>query len=151
MTLRDKVQINRPPERVWPFVEDPERMKLWNPKIQKITPISWGDRDIGFTYRITYVMGKKASEFLAEVVEYRKPEKLVIRLTEGKLAWGGYVSEVYELSRTKDGTLLEQRIEIPNSGINIFLRLLIAFVLRFGSLTGRKYLERLKELAEAPS
>ena len=151
MTLRDKVQINRPPERVWPFVEDPERMKLWNPKIQKITPISWGDRDIGFRYRITYIMGKKASEFLAEIVEYRKPERLVIRLTEGKLAWGGYVSEVYELSRTKDGTLLEQRIEILNSGINIFLRLLIVFVLRFGSPTGRKYLERLKELAEAPS
>jgi len=151
MTLRDRVQIKSPPETVWPFVEDPERMKLWNPKIQTVTPISWGDRDIGFRYRITYVMGKKENDFLAEIVEYRKPEKLVIRLTEGRLPWGGYVSEAYELSRTKDGTLLEQSIEIPNSGINIFLRWLIAFIVRFGSPTGKKYLERLKELAEAPS
>jgi uncharacterized protein YndB with AHSA1/START domain len=150
MTLRDKVQIKTPPERVWPFIEDPERMKLWNPKIRKVTPISWGDRDRGFRYRITYFMGKKESEFSAEIVEYRKPERLVIRLTEGRLPWGGYVNEVYELSGDKDGTLLEQRIEIDVE-INIFLRWLIAFIVRFGSPTGKKYLERLKELAEAPS
>jgi uncharacterized protein YndB with AHSA1/START domain len=150
MTLRDRVQIKTPPERVWSFVEDPERMKLWNPKIRKVTPISWGDRDRGFRYRITYVMGKKENEFSAEIVEYRKPERLVIRLSEGRLPWGGYVNEVYELSGTRDGTLLEQRIEI-NVEINIFLRWLIAFIVRFGSPTGKKYLQRLKELAEAPS
>lgn len=110
-----------------------------------------GERDIGFRYRITYVLGKKESEFLAEIAEYRRPEKLVIRLTEGRLPRDGYANEVYELSQTKDGTLLEQRIEIENSGINIFFRFLIAFIRRFGVPMGKRYLERLKELAESPS
>ena len=120
MILQDTVQIKSPPEKVWIFIEDPERMKVWNPKIQRISSISWGERAVGYSYRITYAMRKKTSEFLAEIVEYRKPERLVIRLTEGNLSSGSYTDEIYRLSRTAEGTLLEQRIEVHNSGINIF-------------------------------
>ena len=151
MILKDTVQIKSPPDTVWMFIEDPERMKSWNPKIQCISSISWGERAIGYRYRVTYVMKGKTSDFLAEIVEYRKPEKLVIRLTEGNLPRGSYVNEIYQLSATIEGTLLEQRVEIHNSGINIFLRLLIALISRFGKPTGEKYLEKLKELVEAPS
>ena len=149
MILQDTVQIKSPPEKVWIFIEEPERMKVWNPKIQRISSISWGERTVGYRYRITYAMRKKTSEFLAEIVEYRKPERLVIRLTEGNLSSGSYTDEIYRLSRTAEGTLLEQRIEVHNSGINFFFRLLIAFISRFGKPTGQKYLENLKELVEA--
>ena len=151
MVLQDSVHIKSPPEKVWTFIEDPERIKFWNPKIQAITPISWGKRHVGYRYRIIYAMIHKASEFLAEIVEYRKPEKLVAHLTEGNLPRGSSVDEIYELSRSGEGTLLEQRIEIHNSGINIFFRLLIAFIFRFGRPTGKKYLEKLKELVEGDS
>jgi hypothetical protein len=53
------------------------------------------------------------------------------------------------LSRTAEGTLLEQKIEIHSSGVNICFRLLIAFISRFGRPTGQKYLENLKELVKA--
>jgi len=149
MILEDTVQIKGPPEKVWIFIEDPERMKLWNPKIQRISAISWGERAVGYRYRITHTMRNKTSEFLAEIVEYRKPEMLVIRLTDGNLPSGSYTDETYRLSRTAEGTLLEQKIEIHNSGINIFFRLLIAFISRFGRPTGQKYLENLRELVEA--
>jgi uncharacterized protein YndB with AHSA1/START domain len=151
VTLRDTVQIKSPPEKVWTFIEDPERMKAWNPKIQTVAPISWGERDRGYRYRITYAMGKKTSEFFAEIIEYRKPETLVIRHTEGNLPIGSSINETYRLSPTDDGTSLEQRIEINNSGVNLFWRLLIGFVYRFGKPTGQKYLEKLKELAETSS
>jgi uncharacterized protein YndB with AHSA1/START domain len=149
MTLRDTVQIKSPPEKVWTFIEDPERMKSWNPKIQHVSSINWGVRAVGYRCRITYAMGKKTNEFLAEIIDYRKPEKLVIRLTEGNLPRGSYINEIYQLSPTAAGTLLEQTIEINSSGINIFFRLLIAFIHRFGKPTGQKYLDKLKELVEA--
>lgn len=151
MILKDTVQIKSSPENLWAFIEDPERMKSWNPKIQRISSISWGRRAVGYRYRITYAMRNKASEFLAEIIEYRKPEKLVIRLTEGNLPRGSYIEEVYQLSRTAEGTLVEQTIEINNSGINIFFRMLIAFLYRFGKPIGQKYLEKLKELVETSS
>jgi uncharacterized protein YndB with AHSA1/START domain len=150
MILNDRVQIKAGPEKVWPFVEDPERMKLWNPKIQTIAPVSWGERGVGFRYRVTYVMNNKPKELLAEIVEYRKPEKLVVHHTEENPTPGSYVNEIYELSRKAAGTLLEQTIEI-NFPINIFLRLLMGFVYRFGKPTEKKYLEILKELVEGSS
>jgi uncharacterized protein YndB with AHSA1/START domain len=148
MILQDTVQIKSPPERVWRFIEDPKQMTYWNPKIQKITPISWGERHKGYRYRITYVLGNRANDFLAEIAEYEKPTKLVIRLTEGNLAPDGYVREVYELSGNNSATLLRQRIEIENVEINIFLKLLMIVIHRLGSPVGKKYLVRLKELAE---
>jgi uncharacterized protein YndB with AHSA1/START domain len=148
--LKDSIRIESPPEKVWTFIEDPERMKLWNPKLQSVSPISWGERSIGYRFRVTYVMSRKANEFLAEITEYRKPEKLAIRLTQESSWKGSSVSEIYELSRRDEGTLLEQRIEINNSGINLLFRLLIAFIYRFGAPTGKRYLAGLKELIERP-
>ena len=149
MILKDSVQIQGPPDKVWTFIEDPQRMKSWNPKIRSIASISWGERTVGYRYRIMYAMSGKTSDFLAEIIEYRRAEKLVIRLSEGNLPRGSIIHEIYELSPAAEGTLLEQRIEILNSGVNIFLRLLIAFVARFGRPTGQTYLEKLKELVEA--
>lgn len=151
MILKDSVQIHGSPDRVWAFIEDPQRMKSWNPKIQSIVSISWGQRTVGYQYRITYAMSGKTSDFLAEFVEYRRPEKLVVRLSEGRLPRGAAVHEIYELSPNREGTLLQQRVEFLNSGVNIFLRLLIAFICRFGKPTGQTYLEKLKELVEAPA
>jgi uncharacterized protein YndB with AHSA1/START domain len=148
MILRDTVQVRCPPERVWRLIEDPERIKSWNPKIQRIAPISWGERSIGYRYRLTYVLGNRENDFLAEIVEYQKPVKLVIHLTEGNLPHDGYIREIYELSENKDGTLLKQRIEINNSDVNIFLQFLMVVIHRIGRPVAKKYLAGLKELAE---
>jgi uncharacterized protein YndB with AHSA1/START domain len=148
LVLRDTVQITSSPEKIWPFIKDPERRRSWNPNILTVDPISWGEQSVGYQYRITYVMGKKQSTFLARVTEYRRPEKLVIRHSEGRLPRDGYVDEVYELSQNDGGTFLEQRIEVHTSGINILFRMLIYFILRFGKRNARRYLEKLKELVE---
>ncbi len=148
MILKDSVRINAPPERVWQYLEDPERMKLWNPKIKAVVSVSWGQRCKGFRYRLTYVLGGKESEISAEIEEYQPPTKLVIRHTGGRLPPGGYAQEIYELSRENGGTALTQTIQVHNSGINILFRLFIAFVHRFGKPTRKKYLTVLKELVE---
>jgi len=148
MILKDSVWINASPERVWEYLEDPERMRLWNPKIKAVASVSWGQRCKGFRYRVTYVMGGKENELSAEIEEYQPPAKLIIRHTGGRLPPNGYAQEIYELSRENGGTALTQIIRLYNSGINLFFRLLIALLYRFGTPTGKKYLTILKELVE---
>jgi len=97
------------------------------------------------------VLGNRKNDFLAEIVEYQRPSKLVIRLTEGNLAQDGYIREVYELLGNENGTLLKQRIEIRNVEINILLKLLMLLIHRIGTPVEKKYLVRLKELAEGES
>ena len=147
MNIHDSIQINRSPEKVWAFVENPELMKQWNPKVQWVTA---GDqkRGPGFVYGITYVMSGKAQEFRGEYVTYEPLRSLVIRLTSPTLPQTSFVEERYTLTDKGNSTLLEQRIEINNSGINIFWRLLVAFIMWFGKPVGKRYLETLKELVE---
>lgn len=147
MTIRDSIQIDRSADTVWKFVESPELMKQWNPKVQWVTA---GDqkRGPGFTYGITYVMSSKAQEFRGEYVTYDPPHSLVIRLTSTEMPQDSFVEERYTLTDKGSSTLLEQRIEVNNSGINIFWRFLIAFITRFGKPVGKRYLETLKELVE---
>jgi len=55
------------------FIEDPERMKSWNPKSHRISSIGRGERAVGYRYRITYEVRKKTNEFFSGIIEYRKP------------------------------------------------------------------------------
>ncbi len=74
MTIRDSILINRTPDKVWAFVENPELMKQWNPKVQWVTAGAQ-NRGQGFVYAITYLMSGKAQEFRAEfVANEQKPQ-----------------------------------------------------------------------------
>ncbi len=148
MLLRDKVQINSNPEVVWGYIASPDRLKSWNTKVKAIVPISREEWTEGFRYRVRYELYGREGNFLAEILEYKKPEKLIIHLTGGNMPVRGYVQEVYELSEHKDGTLLKLSFGIYNAGINIFSRSFIVISHLFGIKAGKKYLRKLKELVE---
>ena len=148
MLLQDKIQINSAPEDVWRFITATDLMKSWNLKVRAIVSISKGEWTEGSRYRVRYELNGREGNFLAEILEYKKPEKLVIHLTGGNMPVNGYFQEVYELSENKNGTLLKLSFGIYNSGINIFSRSFIVISHLFSIKTGKKYLKRLKELVE---
>ncbi len=151
MDLVNKIIINRPAGTVWAFLEDPQNMLLWNPKVKRVSPSSSSDFKQGYRYAITYQLNEKAAatEFLAEFVHFEPFSKLVIRHTGGISPHNRVIEEVYELSERGGGTLLIQTIHIENSGINIFLRLLILLIQRYGKPTGKPYLGTLRDIIES--
>ena len=149
MVLCDRISINGSPEEVWRLIEDPILMKAWNSKIRQIVPVSWGTRrSAGFRYRLRYELYNRESNFLAEIMEYQEPVKLVIHLTGGNLPVRGYAQEIYELSENEKGTLLRQSIEIHNSGMPLFAGTWLRGVHLFGKIAGKRHLRRLKALVE---
>lgn len=146
--LRESIEIDRPPPQVWDVIENPETMKQWSPKVKNVVLENWGARGTGFRYRIIYALSGQPSELDAEIQEYRPPARLGIKLTGGHLPRTDYVYETYELSPTAGGTRLEQTIEIHDSHIPLFFRVLIWFMRRFGQPTGKSYLAGVKALAE---
>ena len=147
MKLVDSIFINLPAKTVWSFLQNPENMPLWNPKVKRVSPASFAQPGQGYRYAITYQMHEraKASEFLAEFVHYEPPSKLVIRLTGSFAPHDMVIEEIYELTGRDEGTLLTQTIGIDNSGINIFCRFLIWLIQRWGKPTGTRYLETLRD------
>ena len=149
MILKDKIQIDRPPEKVWQYIQSPALMQKWNPRIRAFVPVSWGEPSEGYRFRVRYKMIGRESNFLAEYMEFQKPVKLLIHLSGGNLPVKGYIQEIYELAENTRGTLLKQRIEVYNSGINIFsgfTKILIHF---FSRLSRKKHLRLLKDFTEA--
>ncbi len=72
----------------------------------------------------------------------------MIRLVSAAMPQGSFVEERYTLTDKCNATLLEQQIEVYNSGMNILWRLVVAFIMRFGKPVGKRYLETLREMVE---
>jgi Polyketide cyclase / dehydrase and lipid transport len=149
LVLKDKVQIGRSAEEIWCFLQSPALMKDWNPKIKAVVPVSPGEPSENCRYRIRYEMNGKESNFLAEIMEYRKPSRLLIHLTGGSFPRRGYIQEIYELIPNAEGTLVTQQIGIYTSSMSLFSGYRAAFTHYFGKLSKKRYLMTLKQLAES--
>jgi len=148
MILKDKIHIDRSPEEVWQYIQGPALMKEWNPRIRAFVPVSWGEPAEGYKYRVRYKMIGRESNFLAEFMEYQKPVKLLIHLSGGNLPVKGYIQEIYELAENTRGTLLKQRIEVYNSGTNIFSGCTKVFIHFFSRFSRKRNLRLLKDFIE---
>ena len=148
MNLNDEIQIERPPEEVWQYIQSPALMQKWNPRIRAFVPVSWGEPSEGYRFRVRYKMIGRESNFLAEYMEYQNPVKLLIHLSGGNLPVKGYIQEIYELAENTRGTLLKQRIEVYNSGMHIFSGVTI-FIHFFSRFSRKKHLRLLKDFIEA--
>jgi len=150
MKLTDSIFINRSPGIVWSFLEKPENMPLWNPKVERVSPASFEQPRQGYRYAITYRMRERAkpADFLAEFIQYDPPAELVIRLTAVFAPHGNIIEERYDLLERDGGTLLTQTIHIDDPGMNVFFRFLIWLIQRVGKPTGTRYLETLRDLIQ---
>ncbi len=147
MTIRDSVDINAPVDVVWLWVQNPENMGRWNPKVQKVTAMSPPYR-LGYKYGIMYAMNNKVTEYSAEFVEFDPPFRLTIRLSTTMMDQSFFVEEKYLLESRNNATHLSQEIVVHDSKVNVFWNILIWFITRFGKPVGERYLEKLKSLVE---
>ncbi len=148
MVLRDKIEIKSPPERVWPYISDPAQARKWNGGIRAVVPISTGEWTAGSRWRVRFEFRGRESNYLAEVLEFERPMRLVVHMTGGDMPVNGYMQEIYELSPSESGTMLRYNIALSGAGLN-FLSALAKFLShQLFRLRRKSYLFKLKGLAE---
>lgn len=148
MVLRDSIDILRPPEAVWAWVEDPGRAARWNPHVKSVEPAAPGPRGRGWFYRATYALSGKATIWDGVIEEYAPPSRLVLRLTKTG-AGPSAAREVYDLAAIPGGTRLVQTVTVSDDGVPVALRALFWLIRRFGRPVGRPLLADLKGLVES--
>ena len=148
-TVRSRIEIDAPPDRVWVFVADPVLESAWNPKMVGISREPEGRVGEGERFELEYVMSGRGSRCEAEVLEARAPEKLVYRyhLLGEKRPLAARVT--YTLDDRRGATRLVQTIDLSEMGIPWPLRALIWLITRIGKETGVPYLQELKRQVEA--
>lgn len=126
-------------------------MKIWNPRITAVVPITLGKPQANSQYRIRYKLSAKESNFLAEIMEYENLARIVLHFSGGNLPKKGFIQEIYEIFPDSKGTLLKQTVLIEKSGMGIAGRLSLRMRNSIGATSGKRYLSSLKELAERSS
>lgn len=155
MKIRESVTIHATAETVWFFLDDPDMVKQWNPKVKDWQPVSQGNHGQGYAFRILYGMSNKHTWFDAVFSEYSPFTRLVWSLTDPKKPQLAPTTLTYTLEAKGDNVRLTQVIEFDDKVIPWPLRWLVLFILKFGKPMNETrdgkaetYLETLKRFAE---
>jgi len=140
------IEVNCPPERLWPFLEDPEKQKLWMKGLLENVATSTQQTGVGATFKMKIKEGGKIAEYFGEVLKYERNKLLGIKL------WGGALKDMevfvdYRLIDLNGRTRLDYlaTMEIKGLMMKIFSPLFKAFSM----MQLKSFFKILKRLAES--
>jgi carbon monoxide dehydrogenase subunit G len=145
MRIARTLEIACAPEQLWPFLDEPEKQKLWMKGLLENEQA--GPRGVGSTFRLTIREGRKAEEYQGEVTAYDPPRHLAVRLGGGAMK-GMSMQVDYRLAPLDGGTRLDYVAEADTACLPWVYKLLMPLVQLFGRFQLRGFLRTLKRLAE---
>ncbi len=146
MADEKSIDINVSPQKVWPFMVEPEKILKWCITFKKFEYTSQQNTGVGTTVYIEEQAGGPLMKLNFKITDYKENEKLVLHMVSGS---GVKVYDLYwSLVPIPTGTrfTLGEEVELPFGMVGRLLRALMK-----GSTmkTLDQMLMRLKTLAEA--
>src|SRR5438105_9458627 len=88
--IHKAVSVAAPVEKVFDFVDDPDRITSYTPNVERVENVQRTDQRVGDTFNVIYkVMGMTLDEKFT-VAEYQRPARLVSHVEgrmKGTFAW----------------------------------------------------------------
>ena len=146
MKIQKAIEMHAPPEKIWPFFVEPEKVLQWYSTIRRFEYSSSQRRGVGTPIYIEEQAGPSLMKTHFEAVEWEENKQIALSMVSGS----GVKSyqQVWSLEPTSTGckfTFMEE-IEFPfgiiGKGIGFFAQ-------RMSEATVRKIQLKLKSLAEA--
>jgi len=145
MKLNTELVIDRSPEALWPWLDDPERMKQWMKGLIEVRATSPGPRGAGSTAIVVIREGRRDVEYEETFLEYRPGRRLKLRMLGGRLKTMA-IEVDYELHDLGGKTRLAYELACDLQGP--MLKLMSPLFGFFARMQLRRFFRRLKELAE---
>jgi len=146
MRVQRSIEIAALPDRIWPFLIEPEKILKWCITLQKFEYTSEQRRGVGTTIYFEEKAGGPLMKLNFTVTEWVDNERLTFNMTSGNFAKG--YEQRWTLEATPSGsrfTFMED-FKLPYGIVGKILGLFA----RFGSQANvKKMLTKLKSLAEA--
>lgn len=149
MLFRDTIVIDAPADRVWEYVGSPDLWELFHVKASSCKQISAQRGRIGSKYEIVFRMGKRTTPSRCEIIDLRPGSMIQVLSTTSDPARPTTTAKLtYTLENIGSKTKVEERDQIIDPKINIFIRALAWFIFRFGQPAGETTLTKLKRIIE---
>ncbi len=145
MRVQKSIEITEPPEKVWPYFVEPEKVLAWYTTFRSFEYTTDQRAGVGTPLYIEEQTGGRLSRMQFEVTDWKENEKLVLRMVSGA-SYRSYRQE-FLLERTPAGsrvTFMEE-IELPYGVIGKLIGLAGE---RMSAATVVKMEAKLKALAE---
>lgn len=145
MKVQKAIEINAPPEKIWPFFVEPEKLLQWYSTFRRFEYTSNQRSGVGTPLYIEEQAGGSLTKMQFEVTEWNENEKLALRMISG----ANYRSydQLWALESIPSGsrfTFMEEII-FPHGIIGKLIGLIAQ---RMSAATLAKMLPKLKVLAE---
>ncbi len=145
MLVRMSVDIDAPPERVWPFLVEPEKAKRWFTALKKFEWTSEEHEGVGSTFFWEEEANNRFYNLYFETTEWAENRVFGYRMTSGDF-FKSY-DERWEIDPTPNGSrfTFNDHIEFPYGPFGKIIGWIAA---KGAKETGAEVLSNLKRLAE---
>ena len=146
MRMQRSIEIAAPPEKIWPFLVEPEKILKWFTLLQKFEYTGEQRSGVGTTFYYEEKSGPRLMKFNFAVTEWVENERLAFIMTSGPLKKDDQVWSIEATPLGSTFTLIED-VEMPWGIIGRVMEAL--FVGRMIGKHLEEMLANLKGLAEA--
>ena len=140
---RAEIEIEAPPEEVFPYLTEPDRIAQWVDGLVEITPLTEGGHRVGATARLVVEQDGNRYEFIDEVTSTTANESLELHsqsdMFDADIRW--------ELEPSKNGT---HATAVMRTDFHGFYRFLAPMMRSTAEEQLQSDFERLKQLIESP-
>jgi len=145
--LRSNVRCT--PAQLWPFLDDPEKQKLWLTTLVDVTTTSTEVRAVGTTFDMRVREGRRVSRYEGRIHAYKPPRHLGVSFWGGAFPPGVVMQVDYRVADLSPHCRLEYYAEIDTDSLPGPAKLAIPLARVFTFFQIRYFMNNLKRLAEA--
>jgi len=146
MKVRKSIEIKAPPEKIWPFLIEPDKIQEWCTTFIKFEYTSEQRSGVGATFYLEEKAGGPLMKLNFRITEWLKNERVAFSMTSGNFVKGYEQSWTVETIPMGSRFTFMEEVKLP---YGIIGRIMGLFVQRGSEATVGKMLHKLKSLAEA--
>ena len=146
MKVEKSIDIAAPPEKIWPFLSEPEKILDWYIPLQKFEYTGDQRNKVGAPFYYEEKTTGGTIKLNCEVTELTENERFAFRMTSGNMLKS--YEEVWTVKATPSGSQFTF-LENGELGMGIIGKIIGPMAQRSSAATIDKMLAKLKSLAEA--
>ena len=146
MKAQGSIVITAPPEKIWPYLVEPEKVLLWSSTYKEYEYAGEQHSGVGTKYYLEEQAGGPLMKITFQAKEWEVNKKLALKMISGSGVKD--YEQVYSLEKTPQGSQLDfvEKVEMPMGLLGKLIGLLAEGM---SAKTITKIQLKLKELVEA--
>jgi uncharacterized protein YndB with AHSA1/START domain len=146
MNVQKSIDIAVPPQKIWPFLSEPDKILEWYIPLQKFEYTSEKHREVGATFYYEEKVPIGFVKLNCVVTEYEENKSFAFKMTSGNMMKSYEEKWVIEATPSGSRFTFSEKGEL---GLGIFEKFTELLAKRSSSANVEKILTKLKTLAES--